>query len=227
MDMKGYQRMLALAAVLVLTVGGAALLWKTGFFACIGSIEQVQAYIERFTPFSQVFYFLVQFLSVIIAPIPSNVTALAGAMIFGMWPAFLLTAAAVVSGSILVFCLARALGHSFADQLVSRKLSEKYLDIIRRKRDVFLILTFLFPFFPDDVLCILAGLTDIPLRRFVIIAALTRPWGLLAACALGGSVIVIPLWAMVLLGLVGAAVFLVVLKYGDRWEDALLRRFQK
>lgn len=225
--MKGYRRALALAAVLVLTVGGAAVLWRTGFFACIGSIEQVQAYIERFTPFSQVFYFLVQFLSVIIAPIPSNITALAGSMLFGMWTAFLLTAAAVISGSILVFCLARALGRSFADRLVSRKLSEKYLDIIRRKRDVFLILTFLFPFFPDDVLCILAGLTDIPLRRFVIIAVLTRPWGLLAACALGGSVIDIPLWAMVLLGLVGAAVFLVVLKYGDEWENTLLRRFQK
>ena len=53
------------------------------------------------------------------------------------------------------------------------------------------------------------------------------PWGLLAACALGGSVIEIPMWAMILLGLAGVVVFLVVLKYGDRWEDAILRRFQK
>lgn len=225
--MKRYQCALALGAILALGAGGGLLLLRTGFFASIGSLEQFQAYIERFSPFSQLVYFLVQFLSVVIAPIPSNVTALAGALVFGMWPAFLLTAAAVVSGSVLVFCLARTLGQSFADKLVSRKLSEKYLDIIRRKRDVFLALAFLFPFFPDDILCILAGLTDIPLRRFVVIAVLTRPWGLLAACALGGSVIEIPMWAMILLGLAGVMVFLVVLKYGDRWEDAILRRFQK
>lgn len=225
--MKRYQGVLALGVILLLAVGGGLLLWQTGFFASFHSLEAVRAYIERFTPFSQIVYFLIQFLSVVIAPIPSNVTALAGAAVFGMWPAFLLTAAAVVSGSVLVFWLARVLGQPFVDRFVSRKVSEKYMDIIRRKQDVFLALTFLFPFFPDDVLCILAGLSDIPLRRFLVIALLTRPWGLLVACALGGSVIQIPLWGMVLLALGGITVFLVVLKYGDRWEEAILKKFQK
>lgn len=71
------------------------------------------------------------------------------------------------------------------EQLVSRKVADKYLELIQRKRDIFLILVFLFPFFPDDLICILAGLTDIPLRRFVVIVLFTRPWGLLVSCALG------------------------------------------
>jgi len=216
-----------LLLTLLLLGGSVLLLWKTGFFACIGSLEAMQDYIDRFAPFSHLVYFLVQFLSVLIAPIPSNITALAGAMLFGMWPAFLLTAAAIALGSIVVFQLARTLGQSFVDRLVSQKLSERYLEIIRRKRDIFLILVFLFPFFPDDVICILAGLTDIPFPRFLAIVLLTRPWGLLAACALGGSVIRIPLWAMALLGAGGVLVFLLVLKYGDQWEEALLRRFRK
>ena len=86
---------------------------------------------------------------------------------------------------------------------------------------------FLFPFFPDDLICILAGLTDIPLHRFFLIVLLTRPWGLLVACALGGSVLTIPVWAMLLLGAAGVAVFAVCLKYGDRWEAALLERFKR
>ena len=79
-------------------------------------------------------------------------------MLFGMWPAFLLTAGAVVLGSAVVFWLARVLGHSFAGRFVSQKVSDKYLDLIRRKRDIFLVLVFLFPVFPDDLICILAGL---------------------------------------------------------------------
>lgn len=37
----------------------------------------------------------------------------------------------------------------------------------------------------------------------------------------------IPIWAMVLLGLAGLALFLVGMKYGDRWEEALLKRFRR
>lgn len=187
----------------------------------------MRLYIERFSPYSYLVFFLIQFLSVILAPIPNNVMAVAGAVLFGTWPAFLLTALAVYSGSMTVFLLARGLGRTFADRLVSGKVSDRYLEIIRRKRDVFLVLVFLFPFFPDDLICILAGLTDIPARRFAVIVLLTRPWGLLAACALGGSALSVPLWGMGLLGVAGIALFAICLKYGDRWEALLLARFKK
>ncbi len=135
-------------------------LYATGFFEAAGSPEQMGAYIARCAPWSHLAYFGVQLVSVIVAPIPSNITAAAGAYLFGLWPSFLLTWGAVAAGSALVFALARALGQGFASRFVSEKLSEKYLDLIRRKRDVFLALAFLFPFFPDDLLCILAGLTS-------------------------------------------------------------------
>ena len=44
---------------------------------------------------------------------------------------------------------------------------------------------------------------------------------------MGGSVLTIPVWAMLLLGAAGVAVFAVCLKYGDRWEAALLERFKR
>lgn len=226
--MKKIPKWLPALVLAVLLLGGSILLlWRTGFFACLGSLEEMQAYINRFAPYSHLFYFLIQLLGVVIAPIPSNVTALAGALLFGTWPAFLLTWGAVVLGSAAVFWLARVLGQSFVDRLVSQKVSDKYLDIIRRKRDVFLFLAFLFPFFPDDLLCILAGLTDIPLGRFCLLVVIARPWGLLVSCLVGGSVVDIPYWVMALIGAVGLAFFLVCMKYGDRWEQRLLDRFRK
>ena len=99
--------------------------------------------------------------------------------------------------------------------------------MIRRKRDVFLALAFLFPFFPDDILCILAGLTDISFKRFFLLAAIFRPWGLLAACMVGSATVSIPWWGMALLGVLGLAGFLLALKYGDRLEDAVLKRLER
>jgi len=215
-------------AVTIAVLGGC--LWAmsaTGFFEAIGSQERLGEYIARCAPWSHLAYFGVQLMSVVVAPIPSNITAAAGAYLFGLWPSFLLTWGAVTAGSAMVFALARALGQSFAEHFVSEKLSERYLDLIRRKRDVFLALAFLFPFFPDDLLCILAGLTDISFRRFLLLVVLARPWGLLAACMVGSATVSIPLWGMALLGIIGLGLFLLAMKYGDRLEEAVIRRLKR
>ena len=202
-------------------------MYNSGFFSAAASPQELQAYIAQFAPYSHLCFFLVQFLSVVLAPIPSNITAAAGGVLFGTWPSFAITFSAVMAGSLLVFALARALGQPFADRIVSAKMSDKYLDVIRSKTDIFLCLAFLFPFFPDDMLCILAGLTQIPFRRFALIALFTRPWGLLFASAVGGASLSIPMGGMVALGLAGAALFLLGLKYGDRLENAVLRRLRE
>ena len=215
------------AAAGVLLVAGGLFLWRSGFVEALGSAQALQAYMERFAPYSHGVFFLIQYLSVILAPIPSNVSALAGGVLFGTWVSFLLTFSAVLCGSVTVFLLARGLGQGFADRLISRRVSQRYLAVIRAKTDTFLFLAFLFPFFPDDVLCILAGLTTIPFHRFFVIALLTRPWGLLVASAVGGASLELPLWAMGLLGAAGLAVFLLGLRWGDRWEEAVMARLHR
>lgn len=221
------QKLLILIVTLLLLLGGGWFLYHSGFFQAVRSPDALRSYIARFAPCSHLLFFLVQFLSVVLAPIPSNLTAAAGGVLFGVWPAFLLTFAAVIAGSFLVFWLARVLGRDFADRLVSRKLSEKYQSVLRAKAPVFLTLALLFPFFPDDMLCILAGLTSLSFRRFALIVLLARPWGLLFACALGDATLGLSPWAMVPIALLGLALFLLGLKYGDRAEELLLRRFRE
>ncbi len=224
--MKNRQKLLILAAALLLLAGGGWFLYASGFFLAAQSLDGLRAYIVHFAPYSHLAFFLVQLLSVILAPIPSNITAAAGGVLFGTWPAFLLTFGAVAVGSLLMFWLSRTLGRDFADRLVSRRLSEKYQDVLRTKAPVFLVLAFLFPFFPDDMLCILAGLTKLSFRRFAVIVLLTRPWGLLFASALGGSTLDLPPWVMVPIGLAGLALFLLGMKYGDRLEESVLSRLK-
>ena len=101
--MKKPNRLLPLLIALVLLAVGAILLWQTGFFQAASSLAGLQTYIETFSPYSHLVFFLLQLASVDIAPIPSNVTAVAGALLFGPVAAFLLTWAAVVLGSAVVF----------------------------------------------------------------------------------------------------------------------------
>lgn len=224
--MRGKKWLAALAAAGILCAGGW-FLYRSGFFAAAASLEGLQNYLADAAPYSHLCFFLLQLLSVVLAPIPSNISAAAGGALFGTWTAFLLTFSAVMAGSLLVFWLARVLGQGFADRLVSRRLSEKYQEMIRSKTSAFLALAFLFPFFPDDVLCILAGLTELPFRRFAVIALVTRPWGLLFACALGGASLKLPPWVMVPLGLAGLAVFALALRYSGTVERAVLRWLKK
>lgn len=201
-------------------------LWASGFFRAARTPQGIHTYIQRFAPYSHLVYFLVQLSSVILAPIPSNVIAAAGGLLFGTVWAFLLTVGAVTLGSVVVFQLSRVLGKPFAESFVNRRNLDKYEDLFRKKRDLFLFLALLFPFFPDDILCIMAGLTDIPFRRYLLLVVLARPWGLLAACAVGDSVLHIPLWGMAALGVAGGALFLLALKYGDRIRDRIIEKLK-
>lgn len=225
--MDNRKKCLILIGTLLLLAGGGWFLYSSGFFHAARSLDTLRAYIVNFAPYSHLLFFLVQFLSVVLAPIPSNITAAAGGVLFGTWPSFLLTFGAVVAGSLLVFQLARALGRDFTDRIVSQKMSEKYQNVLRAKAPVFLTLAFLFPFFPDDMLCILAGLTNLSFRRFAAIVLLARPWGLLFASALGGSTLGLSPWVMVPIALLGAALFLLGLKYGDKVEETILQRLRE
>lgn len=225
--MKQKKKWAVLALTVLLLGAGGLFLYRSGFFAACTSIPALRAYIDRSAPYSHLTFFVVQLLSVVLAPIPSNLTAAAGGLLFGTWPAFFLTYGAVMAGSLLVFWLARTLGQDFVDRVVSRKLAEKYQKVIREKTTVFLALAFLLPYFPDDMLCILAGLTPITFGRFALLALFTRPWGLLFASALGGASLSIPLWAMVLIGLAGVMIFVLGMLYGDRLERAVLKRLGK
>jgi len=219
--------LISLFAAVLLCAGSLYFLWTTGFFKATASVEGIQRYIRSFAPYSQLVFFLIQLLSVILAPIPSNISAAAGGILFGPWVSFGLTIGAVQLGSVAVFALARKLGKPFVDRVVSQKVSRQYMDVIQSKQNVFLVLTFLFPFFPDDMICALAGLTNMPAAQFIIISLLTRPWGLLFASALGAAILNISWWWMTLIGVLGLALFLVGMKYGDRVEKWVMNKLKQ
>ena len=191
------------------------------------SLEGMKALLASYGPLSGLVFFAIQMLSVIFAPIPSNVTMLAGALVIGFWPAVLLGVGAVALGSVIVFCVVRKLGHDFVARHVSGSVMEKYLPVIREKQGMFLFLTMLFPFFPDDAVCMLAGLTDMPFSRFLLCVLLGRPWGLIFAAALGSNTLQLPVWYYVCGAVVLILIFFFSMKYAEEIEKRLFTMVMK
>ena len=216
-----------LAGACVLLVALAFFLYKSGLGTGLWNVDALQDFIQSYSPYSELIFFLLQLCSVIIAPIPSNVTALAGGMVFGVWRSFLISVLAITLGSVITFSIARVLGQKRMERFLAKTEHRKYLDLIESKRDVLLVLIFLLPFFPDDLICILAGLTDIPFKRFLLIVLLTRHWGIFVAVVLGNSAGDLPIWALVLVGAAMVALSVLVLKYGDKFKEFVLGKLKK
>jgi uncharacterized membrane protein YdjX (TVP38/TMEM64 family) len=209
-----------LPAAIALAGGSALAVWAAGRLG-ITSLEGAVLLIRSAAPWSCLSFLLLQLSSVVLAPIPSNLMATVGGACFGFPLGFAMTFCSVTAGSLLTFSLSRWLGRGWARRMVEEKVSDKYLSLLERKRDSFLVLVFLFPFFPDDLICILAGLTDIPFRRFGLIVLLTRHWGLMAASLAGANLFTAPGWMLPVLASAGAVLFLLGLRYGDAVEEAL------
>ena len=126
---------LAALAVAALLASGGCALWKNGFFEKINSVEALREVIAGAGVWAGAVYFALQMMTVIIAPIPSNISMMAGALALGFWPAMILGVLAVIAGSVIVFLAARALGRNAVQRFLDKGVMEKYLPIIEATID--------------------------------------------------------------------------------------------
>ena len=100
-----------------------------------------------------------------------------GVLVFGPLWGFVLNYVGVCIGSGINFYLARQYGKRLVTQLVDEQTYNKYIGKIENSKgfERFFALSILLPFFPDDTLCLLAGLTNMTPKKFSAIIFLTKP----------------------------------------------------
>lgn len=216
-----------IAIVALLIIAGIFFVRESGIYQVVFSVDALQDYLSNYGDTAILVYFIIQILSVILAPIPNNIAAAAGGLVFGWLQSFLVSLAAVMIGSVFVFALARRYGKPLIDRMVDRKQASKYIRLIETKGDYIIAATFFLPFFPDDLICLLAGLTNIRYDRFILILVLTRPWGMLTASAFGNLIPSIPWWGWLILVIATGLIALIIKRYRAAIEDILLKILEK
>lgn len=176
-------------------------------------------------------YFLVQVLNVVILPLPAAVCYIPGSLIWGPLVATLIASAGVITGSIIAYYIGKLCGKPAAIWIAGRETAEKYSAYLSKRGKVLFVIMQILPFFPDDIICMLAGVTGMNFLFFAATIILVRPVIIATYCYLGSGTVIpfsgwgIPVWIAIFAVCVALAVL--SFKYQDRVEAWLVKKFTK
>lgn len=224
--------MLSVCAILAFASICYYVILKYDLMTKFNSTDKIQTFLSKYGAYAGIIFIIIQFLQVTLIPLPAALTTMAGVALFGFWPTFLYSVVGMMIGSMLAFYLGRKFGVKLIIWLFGKNAYNKYIKITQGKDKVVLTLMFLFPFFPDDLLCIVAGITDMKYWQFFIIMLITRPINILImeGAFKGFSSIPltgygIPIWiAIIFIALVAVVL---AFKFSSKLESALMSFFNK
>ena len=101
-------------------------LLKSNFFEAVKTPETFANYLEGAGRWIPIAYILLQFLQVIILPIPSFVSVAAGVALFGPWKALFFSFIAIVPASIIGFFIGKKLGRRAVSWMVGEDTLVKW-----------------------------------------------------------------------------------------------------
>lgn len=140
----------------------------------ISNREQLIEAVNRLGIFGPLFYIIIQTIQIVVAPIPGQVVGSVGGFLFGGW-GILWTSIGSVLGYYLVIKIARRFGRPLIERIFKKSAVDKF-DFILNGQGTALVLfaIFLLPGFPDDMVCYMAGLTNLSVKKLMAIILLGR-----------------------------------------------------
>lgn len=157
------------------------LVWMyiNGYFT---SPEKLQDLLKGFGLLAPLLFIAIQIIQVIIPIIPGGVSSAIGVLAFGPFWGFLYNYAGLVLGSIAAFLLVRKYGKNFILKFADEAQYNKYIGWLDKgnKFTIFFASAIFLPCAPDDLLCMIAGLTNMKFITFFIIILLGKPLALIA-----------------------------------------------
>ena len=124
-------------------------------------------------------------LLVVVALLPGHIVVMAAGYLYGLLPGFLLNHLSVLLGSVVSFYLARRYGRPIVERLTPANILNRWDEAAKGHGFVFFLTCYLLPLFPADVLNFVAGLSRLPLGRFILANLLGRAWITFAITAAG------------------------------------------
>lgn len=206
---------LAVLAALLL-VGGQS------FYRFVADQMHVRAWVARLGFWGPAGIAALELVQVLAAPIPGTAIEAAGGYLFGPCLGALYAMAGILAGSGLNFFLARRFGRPLLGRWIAPPSLARLDELVRRGGTLFFFLLWLFPFVPDDLVCLAAGLTSMPTGHFLLLMTVGRCPGILISTWMGANAARLSpgWWAGLLAAIALAAV--VLWRWGACIQQAML-----
>lgn len=194
-------------------------------------IERIVEIINSSGAFGKIVYVLLQVLQVVLLPLPAVIFYVPGAMIWGPLTATVLASAGVLTGCIISFFAGRIFGKKVAIWIVGKEQTEKYCEMLGKNGKFPFVIMQILPFFPDDILCIIAGISNMSFTFFIVSMAIIRPIIIAIYCFFGSGVIIpfsgwgIPVWIAIFAVII--AVSVIYFKNREKIESFITSKFKK
>ena len=211
-------KIVGLVVFLAIVVLIGALLWPYmhDLFE-LGGVDRVIDDVRSAGPWGFLILLALQFLQIVIAFIPGEVTQMAAGMLYGPWLGGLVILIGCIISSAFVFVVVHKLGAPFVRDMVPEKWMKKF-DTFQEsgKLELTVFVLFLIPAMPKDVFTYLVPLTSMRMRTFMVLSNVGRIPGILVTTYAASGLVDGNLWQSVVIFVVFAAVAVVCLIFRER-----------
>lgn len=180
----------AAATFIILSVLISAKLYPvmTELAASPQKMMELKIWIESYGLWGSVILMSVQVLQVIVSVVPGGPVQILFGMIYGTWKGLFFSLVGMFAGSMIVFFLIRAFKYRFITLFISRdKLDEYRFLKDSPKLEKILAMLFLIPGVPKDTLVYYAALTELSMKKFILIAVIMRVPSMLFSTLIGDN----------------------------------------
>jgi uncharacterized membrane protein YdjX (TVP38/TMEM64 family) len=185
--------------------------------------ERFSTYVASYGAAAPLVFIAIQILQVIFAPIPGEATGVIGGFLFGAFKGCLYSTIALTVGSWINFSIGRLVGKRWVRKIVPSHRLARFDHIIRHQGVLVVFILFLIPGFPKDYLCLVIGVSTMPMRVFLILAGIGRIPGTLMLSLQGALVFEQNYFVFCVV----VAINLLIVYFGYRYREALYRRIEK
>ena len=176
----------------------AAVAWLIGkpLLQFVSEPEKFRQWVDSHGLLGPLAFLGMMVLQVFVAVIPGEPLEIGAGYAFGAVEGTILCILGAAIGSTLVFLFVRRFGVRAVEVFISREKihSLRFLQNTRRVH-LFLLVAFLLPVTPKDVLCYVAGLTTLKLGPFILISSICRLPSIVTS-TIGGSALGSGQWGM-------------------------------
>lgn len=149
-------------------------------------LKQLPTYLMRYKGAASLVLIGLQVLQVIICIVPGQPIQFAASYMFGVLRGYLISIAGAVIGATVSFYISRVLGSDAMHVLFGEEKIENYRRKLNSGKGLMaVLLIYLIPGVPKDLVSYAAGISEMRFRTFIIVSTIGRSPGMLGSLLLG------------------------------------------
>ncbi len=166
--------------------------WKYGkdLYALLCNAENMRTSFARFNGFDKWIFVAIRAAQTVVKLIPAEPLEIGSGVLYGTWGGMLLCLLGTELGSLIIILLTKLFGRRLVNLFVPIEKLDS-LSFLKNEKNVFrtLFLIYLIPGTPKDILTYAAALTNIDMKRFLLITSIARIPSIVSSTWCGNQIV--------------------------------------